>query len=80
LYKRLDGLQNRSEGFGKEKNLLLLLGFRPQFLGFPGYNLFTLREVLSWVLIRLLSQFPEKRLHLKKDYKGDKNVVRLNVS
>jgi hypothetical protein len=35
---------------------------------------------LTWVLIRLLLQLPEYGFTLKKDYKGDKNTIRWNVS
>jgi hypothetical protein len=49
----LGGLQSRAGSFGEHKNLLPLLGIKPQFLGRPARSLVTIPSTLSWLPITL---------------------------
>jgi len=52
----LGGNQDQSGGFGKERNLLLLSGIEPRFVGFPGRSLVTTPTELSQLLASVVRE------------------------
>jgi hypothetical protein len=65
LDRRLGGSQSQSGYCGEEKNLLSVLGIKPQFLGSPDHSLDAILTSLSSARAELVSSFhPQTSSHL----------------